>query len=156
MSRIRCLSLHQPWASLIAIGAKRIETRSWSTSYRGPIAIHAAKNKSSMRLALEPPFYTALHDGYGFSLHGPDLLPLGGIVAVADLVDCLSVNYRECLEGRYSHLNTPNERAFGDFGVDRFGWMLENVRRIDPMIPLVGRQGLWSIDASILGVEVAS
>ena len=37
----RALTLHQPWASLIAIGAKTMETRSWSTSYRGPLAIHA-------------------------------------------------------------------------------------------------------------------
>jgi len=39
---VKALTLHQPWASLIAVGAKRIETRSWSTSYRGPLAIHAA------------------------------------------------------------------------------------------------------------------
>lgn len=37
------LSLTQPWATLVAIGAKRIETRIWATSYRGPLAIHAAK-----------------------------------------------------------------------------------------------------------------
>lgn len=40
---MKALSLWQPWASLVAIGAKTIETRSWSTSYRGPLAIHAAK-----------------------------------------------------------------------------------------------------------------
>ena len=41
----------QPWASLIAIGAKQIETRHWPTKYRGPIAIHTAKriHKSEMR-----------------------------------------------------------------------------------------------------------
>lgn len=39
---MKALTLHQPWASLIAVGAKKIETRSWSTSYRGPLAIHAA------------------------------------------------------------------------------------------------------------------
>lgn len=36
------LTLWQPWASLIALGAKTIETRGWSTSHRGRIAIHAA------------------------------------------------------------------------------------------------------------------
>lgn len=40
---MKALSLHQPWASLVALGVKTIETRSWSTSYRGPLAIHAAK-----------------------------------------------------------------------------------------------------------------
>jgi hypothetical protein len=42
---VKAISLWQPWASFIASGAKRIETRSWATSYRGPIAIHAAKRK---------------------------------------------------------------------------------------------------------------
>src|ERR1051325_5993743 len=40
---MKALTLTQPWATLIAIGAKRIETRSWSTDYHGQIAIHAAK-----------------------------------------------------------------------------------------------------------------
>lgn len=39
---MKALTLWQPWASLIAVGAKTIETRSWSTTYRGPLAIHAA------------------------------------------------------------------------------------------------------------------
>lgn len=38
---MKVLTLHQPWASLIALGVKTIETRSWTTSYRGPLAIHA-------------------------------------------------------------------------------------------------------------------
>ena len=40
---MKALSITQPWATLIAIGAKTIETRSWSTLYRGDLAIHAAK-----------------------------------------------------------------------------------------------------------------
>jgi len=40
---MKAISLWEPWATAIAIGAKKIETRSWATSYRGPLAIHAAK-----------------------------------------------------------------------------------------------------------------
>ena len=40
---MKALTLTQPWASLVACGAKTIETRSWRTPYRGPVAIHAAK-----------------------------------------------------------------------------------------------------------------
>jgi hypothetical protein len=39
---MKALSLHQPWASLIGLGVKTIETRSWSTKYRGPLAVHAS------------------------------------------------------------------------------------------------------------------
>ena len=40
---MKALSLTQPWASLVVIGAKCYETRSWATNYRGPLAIHASK-----------------------------------------------------------------------------------------------------------------
>ena len=40
---MKAITLTQPWATLVAIGAKRIETRSWRTFYRGPLAIHAGK-----------------------------------------------------------------------------------------------------------------
>lgn len=40
---MRAITVHQPWASLVAANVKTIETRSWSTKYRGPLAIHAAK-----------------------------------------------------------------------------------------------------------------
>jgi len=43
---MKAISLWQPWATLISIGAKRIETRSWETLYRGSIVIHAAKRWS--------------------------------------------------------------------------------------------------------------
>lgn len=39
---MKAITIWQPWASLIACGAKKYETRGWPTKYRGPIAIHAA------------------------------------------------------------------------------------------------------------------
>lgn len=44
---MKALTIRQPWASLIAAGVKTIETRSWSTKYRGPLAIHAGKSPRS-------------------------------------------------------------------------------------------------------------
>ena len=40
---MKALTLTQPWATLVAVGENSIETRSWGTSYRGPLAIHSAK-----------------------------------------------------------------------------------------------------------------
>lgn len=42
---MKALTLHQPWASLVALGVKTIETRSWATRYRGPLAIHAGATR---------------------------------------------------------------------------------------------------------------
>lgn len=40
---MKALSLHQPYASLIAQGRKTIETRTWGTIYTGPLLICASK-----------------------------------------------------------------------------------------------------------------
>jgi hypothetical protein len=155
---VKALSLWQPWASLIAIGAKRIETRSWSTNYRGPIVIHAAKRdeeskafaqaiyrlKPSDRERIythpEGTFYnfaiTALYKHHGQSIGSfiPDL-PLGAAVCVAELVDCVPT---EKLKGI-----SDQERAFGNYEPKRFGWMLENIRMFAKPIPMKGMQGLF-------------
>jgi hypothetical protein len=89
---MKALTLWQPWASLIAVGAKTIETRGWSTSYRGPLAIHASKRcevgavgeydveKDNPRGT--PPAY--LMRG---PMDWPYRLPLGAVVATCELVD---------------------------------------------------------------------
>lgn len=92
---MKALSLTQPWASLVAIGAKRIETRSWSTSYRGLVAIHASKRfpDEACLFAIQDlvtgPLMRAGALPAGWAPWGKDnkpidaLLPLGAIVAVA-------------------------------------------------------------------------
>ena len=42
---MKALTIIQPWATLLAAGKKRIETRSWKTNYRGEILIHAGGMK---------------------------------------------------------------------------------------------------------------
>src|SRR4029079_15712213 len=53
---MKVLSLLQPWATLVVMGVKQIETRSWSTAHRGPLLIHASKGKAGEIFAHEPPF----------------------------------------------------------------------------------------------------
>jgi hypothetical protein len=89
---VKALSLHQPWASLIALSVKRIETRSWSTKYRGPLAIHATKQRPgacSQFRAGDPEKieryceYIESANGFGYRW----IRPLGAIVATVNLVD---------------------------------------------------------------------
>jgi hypothetical protein len=83
---MKALTVAQPWATLIAIGAKRIETRSWTTRHRGPLAIHAAHAfpRIARDLARTSPFAEALAAG-----RAPLLLPRGVVVATCTLVDVL-------------------------------------------------------------------
>ena len=39
---MKCLSVKQPYAEFIVKGLKTIELRSWNTSYRGELLIHAS------------------------------------------------------------------------------------------------------------------
>lgn len=47
--KLKALCLRQPWANLITTGRKTIETRKWSTTYRGDILICTSKTP-----AIEP------------------------------------------------------------------------------------------------------
>lgn len=71
---MRAISLWQPWASAIALGSKRIETRSWSTSYRGPLAIHAAKSWTNVQKL----FAATEHTCFSGSSTRDQSDPLGG------------------------------------------------------------------------------
>jgi len=50
---MKAVTLHQPWASLTAIGVMTIITRQQATPYRGPLAIHASK----MPTRVDDPYY---------------------------------------------------------------------------------------------------
>jgi len=123
---MQAITLHQPWASLIAIGAKSYETRSWSTNYRGPIAIHAGKVQDSSNSRL-------------LKLAGVSNiseLPAGAVVAIAELIDCVQMT------SEFIASQSETEQACGDWTPGRYAWKLENVRAIEP-IAIAGKQGLW-------------
>ena len=81
---MRALTLTQPWASLVAVGAKRIETRNWSTSYRGKLAIHAAKTQPR-----EARDFARSELVRRYLAHQPLTLPLGKVLAVTTLLGCI-------------------------------------------------------------------
>lgn len=159
------ISLWQPWATLIAIGTKTIETRHWNTRYRGPLAIHAAQRRPKSEYIGD--YWVYDHgNGYRFDLSGPrtdpapnaidpaHALPLGAIVATCTLADvvpteslvpCIDVGNRGWgiqAIGRVPLID-PDQCPYGDYSPGRFAWLLDDVKPIDPPIPAKGRQGLW-------------
>mgnify|MGYP006320865015 FL=1 len=132
---MRTLSLLQPWATLVAIGAKQIETRSWATSYRGPVAIHASLGfpRSARNLCFEEPFCDALQAaGYLDVLD----LPRGVIIATATIEAIVPM--RELVA-----MPTEPERSFGDYAPGRFAWFLGDINPLVVPIPAKGKLGLW-------------
>ncbi|WP_200243081.1 ASCH domain-containing protein [Thiohalocapsa halophila] len=134
---IPALTLWQPWAALIAIGAKPFETRSWPTHYRGPLAIHAGIDRRGLAWCRGAPGIEAALGAAGLTL---DTLPLGGIVAVAELIQCWPTE-----DIVADDLADP----FGDYGDGRFGWHLARVRPLREPIPCAGRQRLWTPPAAV-------
>lgn len=158
-STMKAITLWQPWASLVAIGAKQIETRSWATPYRGTLAIHAALKfpDEAKALVATQPFLSSLEKITPNSEGFRDL-PRGVIVAVCELVQCLSI---PTMRGRYP-FNHPKldtiallppdspEYDFGDYTPGRFAWMLAQVRVLHEPIPCRGYQQLWDVPADVL------
>jgi hypothetical protein len=136
---IKAISLWEPWASLMAYGAKICETRSWSTSHRGPLAIQAAKRWAlPQREFCRHPRVRKRLEAAG--IFAPDLLPRGMLVAVVDLVDVVSTDdLRDIL--------SPDELCFGDYSPGRFVWVTDPAKlvRLSPAIPCIGHQGLFEV-----------
>lgn len=146
---MKAISLSQPWASLIAAGAKIVETRAWPCSYRGEIAVHAAKTfpPEARGLAFLPQFREPLEDA-GYHLdwdYRADRrrsapldhdLPLGAVVAIARLVRCVRVE-------EIRHVINAQERAFGNYEDGRWAFVLADVERLAEPIPATGALGVW-------------
>ncbi len=131
-------SLWQPWASLMAAGLKTIDTRSWATDYRGPLAIHAAKRPiTGQEKALLYHWACAglLPSGF-YDPYAGQPLPLGALLAVVELVACRMIP-RE-IEPWFER-----EVQFGNYSLGRWAWVTRNVRRLRVPFPYRGAQGLF-------------
>lgn len=151
---MKAITLTQPWAQLVALGAKCIETRSWSTRYRGPLAIHAAAGLGPIGglqglydLCRSEPFRSVL---LGAGILGTPALPRGAIVATCELVEVYQIPEHQPLIGFYGddssrHWDlTDQELAFGDYSPSRYAWLLADVEPLAEPIPARGALGLWN------------
>ncbi len=156
---MKALSLWQPYASLFAAGFKRIETRSWPTSYRGPLLVHAAKkwDRTLERICAEEPFRTFL-EKLGVTNPSVDL-PFGAIIGQVKIVACYSTDQIDCrssaavpkpIMDRDRLVIDGVERTFGNYGPKRFGYVCESFQLFDKPIPYRGQQSLFDVDVSIL------
>ena len=129
MYRMTVLSLIQPWASLVVIGAKQIEVRKWKTRYRGELLIHASKGFPGEYQ------YLGWHEPFKSALAAADLfvenLPLGAIIGKVILEDCKVIVDKSQKLLKENEMNVPREmpeRAFDDYTVGKWGWILSHCR----------------------------
>ena len=139
---MKAISLHQPYASLISVGAKGIETRDWPAplwlqGHR--IAIHAAKKKVRVSDFSTTEEYWRITEALG-QMWLPKL-PYGAVVATAVIVDIRQV--RTPNDAPQQHID---DYHFGSFTVGRWMWFLAHVEKVDPPFPARGYQKFWEIE----------
>ena len=137
MTKTVAISLWQPWASAVAAGLKKFETRSWPTSYRGPLAIHASKQWNGElagihnTLRFEFPEYAAAMPRMA--------LPFGCIVATCTLANCVKI------DAALYHRLPALEIALGNYAAGRYAWELTDVRALAEPIPARGAQKFFPV-----------
>ncbi len=144
---MKCLSLWQPYATAVAMRWKQYETRSWARGYRGPLAIHAAKQDGVATTDITRMAYKLLSQGKAVDAMVADLpqFPRGAIVAYAEVV---SIQPSEFVSKDLALKPDSMELLWGDFGPNRYAWRLDNVRQLEVPIPFRAKQGLFNLDAA--------
>ncbi len=175
---MKALTLHQPWASLIAWGDKEIETRSWSTNYRGPIAIHSANGKKALNQVLNRVRFTTApkttdllayyfwqasmressKDAWKRLSRDPSTnktqahLTGGSYTDILPLGMIVAIAVLEDVVPTESIRDTLSEKEleFGDYSFGRFAWILKDVQPLKMPLPVKGFQRLWNWDEASL------
>jgi hypothetical protein len=126
---IPAITLWQPWACLIEIGAKPFETRGHPAPRRlvgQRIAIHAASRPCFTDL--DEDTLDAITEAFGRCAWN-HWLPRGAVTCTAILAASLPAE-------------TVPPDPFGDYSAGRWAWRLDDVRPIKPHVPAKGKQ-LW-------------
>lgn len=172
---MKAITLHQPWASLMAEGIKTIETRGrrspWHTAIGQRVAIHAGKVEGRViREAVAPLNAAGWQENPACRTDAGGLrpLPLGAILATGILVDVLPMVAAGSIEdgariprvvidddcGHFlfremvtdDNENIDDQAEYGDFRPGRVALIFEDIVKLEEPIPARGYQGLWSFD----------
>jgi len=130
MQTIKALTICNPYPEMILQGTKRVENRSWPTSFRGWLVLHAGRSREWM----------ADGDAQCF----PNL-SWGAIVGRIEIVDCLPITrIRAGAFDQHPRLYwlSGHEHTFGPWC-----WVIDRTQRLRTPIPANGARGLWDIHA---------
>jgi hypothetical protein len=123
---MKAITIQQPSAWLVAAGYKDIENRVWSTSYRGPLLIHAGKQ-------IEPEYDEFAEEVLRkrrIQIPPKEKVATGGLIGIVELVDCVTHSSSTWFGGPY-------------------GFVLRSARLI-PFIPYRGQQKFFEVPDSLL------
>lgn len=125
MSIERGLSIRQPFAWAICANVKRYENRTWTTDYRGTIAIHASVSPQNVNELLSCDEDKRITKDY---------FQFGAIIGLADIIDIQSYGPQ--------HEDNP-------FATGPYCWEMANGRLLDKPIPMKGKLNLFHVPKDI-------
>ena len=134
---LKAISLWQPWASLIPLGLKHYESRSWKTLYRGKLLICSTTNNSKHYRE-----YLKVKDELQLPPWNENNFPHGCAIAICDLVDCIE------MAPEFIAQQSQTEILCGDWQVGRYAWKLKNIQPIPESFAVKGKQGLFNIPST--------
>lgn len=149
---MKVISLLQPWATLVVMGAKKIETRSWNTKHTGDLLIHASLNDKAARELTGIPGDETFKR---FIRHSTDL-KYGCIIGKVNLLQTgstenfVKLSQDKHRSGWHATIDWETELKFGDYSPNRFGWILSDAVKFKKPTPASGTLGLWNFDESLL------
>lgn len=128
-----CMSMHQPWASLLIYGIKQAEGRSWNSNHRGRLWI-----ASTAKIPTEEDiqFVESQYRSLGFDKF-PKVYPTGSLLGCCDVEDVLSA---EEYEKKY-----PN----GQPSECEFVFVIKNPRRLQMPISNLGHPKIYHLDPNL-------
>lgn len=131
---MKVLSLTEPCATLIKEKKKKIETRSWKTSYRGELYIHASLTKMPKSWKEDTEFMGLV-----------EKIPLnyGNIICKCNLTDCIYMT-KEYVE----EIKNKNYQEYicGEYKEGRYAWILENIQPLEQPIRAKGHLSIWNYE----------
>lgn len=152
---MKVITVTEPWATLVVIGAKKYETRSWARPAQGRLLVHAAKGmpRYALNAVLERgQIQTTLCEHFGDSQTGVlDRLNdrRGKIIGSVAHVGCFRT------EDVRDMAIFSRERAFGDFSDNRFAWGLHHPRAFKTFVPVRGSLGIWTLPEELVANMLA-
>lgn len=138
-----CLTMHQPWASLLVHGIKRIEGRSWPSPIRGRLWIHAAgKIPDDATIKAMEDFYRQIYavDGV-FDIKFPEHYPVSRLIGCVDIVGCVKGEELESWAAV-----PPGVRLEA---LTSFCWLCEKPQKLLVPFEMRGYQGVYNLEKKI-------
>lgn len=144
---MKCLSVWQPWATLLVVGDKEFETRSWSSRHRGPLLIHASRKSAG-----DPDEFMAdLHLECGADFPGvqssPIGFPRGAIVGFGYLTAIVGTQF-------FAPKISAKEYALGDWTPGRFAWRLAQPKPFAAPIDWRATQGVFDVPDDVVRAAI--